>query len=51
MSLVSDLEHFAGRLAADVDRFVREGVHELEQHVEAHPQPLFMLLRRVRPVL
>ncbi len=51
MSLVSDLEHFAGRLAADVDRFVREGVHELEQHVEEHPQPLFMLLRRARPVL
>lgn len=51
MSLVSELEHFAGRLAADVDRFVSEGVHELEHHVEEHPQPLFMLLRRVRPVL
>ncbi len=51
MSLASELDHFAGRLAADVDRFVSEGVHALEHHVEEHPQPLFMLLRRVRPVL
>jgi cytochrome P450 len=51
MSLISGLERFAGRLGADVERFVREGGQELERHVEEHPQPLFALLRRVRPVL
>ena len=51
VSLVSELEQFGGRLAADVERFVREGMQELERHVEEHPQPLFALLRRVRPVL
>jgi cytochrome P450 len=51
MSLVSGLEHVAGRLGADVERFVREGKQELEHHVEEHPQPLFALLRMVRPVL
>jgi len=30
---------------------VREGKRELEQHAEEHPQPLFALLRALRPVL
>ncbi len=51
MSLVSDLEHFADRIAADVERFVREGAQVLQQHAEEHPQPLFALLRAVHPVL
>ncbi len=51
MSLVADLEHLAGRLAADVEGFVKEGVEKLERHVEEHPQPLFALLRRLQPVL
>ncbi len=51
MSLVSDLEHFAGRIAADVEHFVDDGVKALEKHAEEHPQPLFALLRSVHPVL
>jgi cytochrome P450 len=51
MSLISGLERFAGRIGADVERFVHEGKQELEHHVEEHPQPLFALLRIVRPVL
>ena len=51
MSLVDDLEQFGGRIGADVDRVVSEGKQELEQHVTEHPQPLFALLRAVKPVL
>ena len=51
MSLVGDLEEFGGRIGADVDRLVAEGKQELEQHVTEHPQPLFALLRAVKPVL
>jgi cytochrome P450 len=51
MNLIAGLEHVAGRLGADVERFVQEGKQELEHHVEEHPQPLFALLRMVRPVL
>jgi cytochrome P450 len=51
VSLLGELEHLGGRIGADVDRFVREGRHELEQHVTEHPQPLLALLRTVKPVL
>jgi cytochrome P450 len=51
MSIFHELEHFGGRIGADVERFVNEGKHELEQHVTEHPQPLFALLREVKPVL
>jgi cytochrome P450 len=51
MSLISGLERLAGGLGAEVERFVKEGKQELERHVEEHPQPLFALLRMVRPVL
>jgi cytochrome P450 len=51
VSIVGELEHFAGRIGADVERFVREGKQELEQHVAEHPQPLFALLRTLKPVL
>ena len=51
MSIHKDLEEFARRIGADVERFVQEGKHELEQHVTEHPQPLFALLRTFKPVL
>src|SRR5947207_3553705 len=51
LSLVDELEDFGSRIGADVERFVREGKRELEQHAEEHPQPLFALLRALRPVL
>jgi cytochrome P450 len=51
VSLASELEDFGSKVGADVERFVREGKQELEQHVQQHPQPLFALLRALRPVL
>jgi cytochrome P450 len=51
VSIVHELEQFGGRIGADVERFVNEGKQELEQHVTEHPQPLFSLLRDVKPVL
>ena len=51
MSVFHELEDFGKRIGADVDRMVTEGKQELEQHVTEHPQPLFALLRMVRPVL
>lgn len=51
MSIFHELEQFGGRIGADVERLVNEGKQELEQHVTEHPQPLFALLREVKPVL
>jgi cytochrome P450 len=51
MSIFHELEQFGGRIGADVERFVNEGKQQLEQHVTEHPQPLFDLLREVKPVL
>ena len=36
---------------SDVEGFVQDGAKQLEQHVQEHPQPLFTLLRDLRPVL
>jgi cytochrome P450 len=51
MSIDESLKHFALRLGADVDRFVAEGREKLTEHVTEHPQPLFDLLRTLKPVL
>jgi cytochrome P450 len=51
VSVVGELEDLGRRVGADVDRFVREGKHELQEHLTEHPQPLFALLRTVKPVL
>ncbi|HEY3759184.1 MAG TPA: GDSL-type esterase/lipase family protein [Solirubrobacteraceae bacterium] len=51
MSALAELEHLGRRLGADVERFVRDGKQELAQHLTAHPQPLFALLRGLKPVL
>ncbi|HEX3874691.1 MAG TPA: cytochrome P450 [Solirubrobacteraceae bacterium] len=51
MSIDDELEHFGSRLGADVDRFVAEGKAKLTAEVTAHPQPLFDLLRTLKPVL
>jgi cytochrome P450 len=51
VSVLKELEEFGSRIGADVDRFIQEGKQELEQHIAAHPQPLFALLRTVKPVL
>jgi hypothetical protein len=44
-----ELEQFGGRIGACVEQFVKEGKQELEQHVTEHQQPLFGLLREVKP--
>jgi cytochrome P450 len=51
VSALAELEHLGRRLGADVERFVRDGKQELAQHLTAHPQPLFALLRGLKPVL
>lgn len=51
MSVFDELEELGGKIGADVGRFVREGRQELEQHAQEHPQPLFALLRTLKPVL
>lgn len=51
MSALAELEDLGRRLGADVERFVREGKDELKQHLTDHPQPLFALLRTLKPVL
>jgi cytochrome P450 len=51
MSIEDDLKHLGGRLGADVDRFVAEGKAKLTADAIAHPQPLFALLRTLKPVL
>ena len=38
-------------MGADAERLARDGEHALEEYATAHPQPLFELLRKVRPVL
>jgi cytochrome P450 len=51
MSVFHELEDFGKRIGADAERLVQEGKQELEQHVTEHPQPLFTLLRTLKPVL
>jgi cytochrome P450 len=51
VSIEDELKHFGSRLGADVDRFVAEGKAKLTADAIAHPQPLFALLRTVKPVL
>ncbi len=51
MSLRSELERLGRRMGADAERLARDGEHALEEYATAHPQPLFELLRKVRPVL
>ena len=51
VNALAELEDLGRRLGADVERFVREGKHELAQHFTDHPQPLFALLRTLKPVL
>jgi hypothetical protein len=51
VSVLGELEDLGRRIGADVERFVREGEQELKQHFVEHPQPLFALLRRLKPVL
>jgi cytochrome P450 len=51
MSIDDELKHFGRRIGADVDRFVAEGKEKLTEHITEHPQPLFDLLRTVKPVL
>jgi cytochrome P450 len=51
VSALAELEDLGRRIGADVGRFVREGEHELRQHLTEHPQPLFDLLRTLKPVL
>lgn len=51
MSIFGELEELGTRIGADVERLLREGKAELQQEVTEHPQPLFALLRTVKPVL
>ncbi len=51
MTVFHELEDFGKRIGADVDRLLAEGKAQLEEHVTEHPQPLFALLRAVKPVL
>jgi cytochrome P450 len=51
VSIEDELKHFGSRIGVDVNRFVAEGKAKLTEHVLAHPQPLFELLRTVKPVL
>jgi cytochrome P450 len=51
VSVLAELEDLGRRIGADVERFVREGEQELKQHFVEHPQPLFALLRKLKPVL
>jgi len=51
MNPLGELEELGRRIGADVERFVREGTQELGQHLREHPQPLFALLRTLKPVL
>ncbi len=51
MSALGELEDLGRRIGADVERFVSEGKQELEHHLRDHPQPLFALLRTLKPVL
>jgi cytochrome P450 len=51
VSVLGELEDLGRRIGADVERFVREGEQELGQHFTEHPQPLFALLRTLKPVL
>lgn len=51
LGVLAELEDLGRRIGADVERFVREGEQELKQHFTEHPQPLFALLRTLKPVL
>jgi cytochrome P450 len=51
MTMLGELEQLAGQIGADADRLVSEGRQQLQEHVTDHPQPLFDLLRTVKPVL
>lgn len=51
MTLLGELERLGRRLGADAERLGREGEEALAGYVTTHPQPLFELLRKVKPVL
>jgi cytochrome P450 len=51
VSVLGELEDLGRRIGADVERFVHEGEQELKEHFVVHPQPLFALLRMLKPVL
>ena len=51
MSFLDELEELADRVGDDARRRLEEAVRLLEERAREHPEPLFALLRRVRPVL
>ena len=51
MTLLGELERLGRRMGADAERLAHEGEQALAGYVTAHPEPLFELLRRVKPVL
>jgi cytochrome P450 len=51
VSFLDELEEIADRVGDDAHRRLEATVELLERHAREHPQPLFALLRRVRPVL
>jgi cytochrome P450 len=51
MSLLDELDDLAERLGDHAEDAFKATVKRLEEHAREHPQPLFRLLRTVRPVL
>jgi cytochrome P450 len=51
MKVEDELEDLGSRIGADVKQFANHGKAALIAHVTEHPQPLFDLLRTVKPVL
>ena len=51
MSFLDELEELADRVGDDARRRLEEAVRLLEQRTRENPEPLFALLRRVRPVV
>jgi cytochrome P450 len=51
MSILDELDDLAERIGDHAEEVFKETVKRLEEHAREHPEPLFRLLRTVKPVL
>jgi len=51
MNFLQEIEALASKLAGDVTHLAMESFATLEKHIREHPEPVFALLREVKPIL
>ena len=51
INFLQEIEALASKLAGDVTHLAMESFATLEKHIREHPEPVFALLREVKPIL